>query len=601
MEEQLLDDRITSTPLTRKRKPKIIFTPSRSPAKKMFKAKQNLTGKGEKKKTASKETAAWGYLDQSDEEEIAWGHLDQSEEEEAAAPPRSKAGKQSKAGAQSKAAVRSKAGKRSKAGEKSKAGAQTKVGKRSKAGARSEAAACYLDQSDEDEAAALSEEDQSSGEDEEERIRREAREYLYLDQSDEEEAAAYGHLDHSDNEDIRALLDVSEIEMSPPQQAEENHNNSFSVNSKLTKTHFKLNVPLEVYVQAGLKTTVSDMGKLMPVYKSNVFTCDRIAKNGRVYYHKCQLAYSGKCRGRLSVHNCGKVEESGIHSHAPEPAVVNVRKVRSTIKFQALTTEKSTKELYSHLRTLDEESLSQAPKAATTARYIQRHRDPVNNVNAPKTKDFQIPDRFLRNKAQEEWIAFDTGKEDPERIIGFATLTFLTLMFSATHLFADGTFSVAPSLYFQLLTIHGIVMDTASMPLLYVLLANKKGNTYNRLMELVKNCLPGKIFKPKSFMVDFELGLSNSIEKACPTTKLSFCFFHLCQSMWRNVQDKGLSSEYLDNKEFCIFVKSLCALAFVPVKDVVRLFEQLTLNLEEKHQKIADYFEWKTEKWKSSN
>ena len=67
-------------------------------------------------------------------------------------------------------------------------------------------------------------------------------------------------------------------------------------------------------------------------------------------------------------------------------------------------------------------------------------------------------------------------------------------------------------------------MDTTSMPLLLV---NKKDNTCSRLMELVKNCLPGKIFKPKSFMVDFELGLSNLLEKACPTTKLSFCFFSL--------------------------------------------------------------------------
>ena len=92
-------------------------------------------------------------------------------------------------------------------------------------------------------------------------------------------------------------------------------------------------------------------------------------------------------------------------------------------------------------------------------------------------------------------------------------------------------------------------------------------------------------------MVDFELGLSNAIEKACPSTDLSYCFFHLCQSMWRNVQNKGLATEYSENQEFRMLVKSICALAFVPVKDVVHLFEQLTLNVDESHQKITDYFE----------
>ena len=46
------------------------------------------------------------------------------------------------------------------------------------------------------------------------------------------------------------------------------------------------------------------------------------------------------------------------------------------------------------------------------------------------------------------------------------------------------------------------------------------------------------------------------------------CFFHLCQSTWRKVQDLGLVQAYRDNA----VVQHLCcmndALAFLPVSDV---------------------------------
>jgi hypothetical protein len=288
------------------------------------------------------------------------------------------------------------------------------------------------------------------------------------------------------NEDVSSILEITLTEEETDTGEMLNRvlpiqpNFNLAPKPDVVKTNFKLNVPASLYESAGLDTLVSDMGKLMPICNSNIFYCDNINKSRSIFYHKCQLSYTRKCTGRLRVTTSGEFVESGHHSHPPEPAIISVKKLRSQIKQKAQTSEKSTKELYSELRTLDEESLSQVPKSSSIARDIQRHRDPINN-NPPKTRDFDVPERFLKNKDDKNWIAFDTGKEDPQRIVGFATQAFLIQMFTTLHLFADGTFNVAPSLYFQLLTIHGIVMGV-SMPLLYVLLPNKKGCTYDRLM-----------------------------------------------------------------------------------------------------------------------
>ena len=56
------------------------------------------------------------------------------------------------------------------------------------------------------------------------------------------------------------------------------------------------------------------------------------------------------------------------------------------------------------------------------------------------------------------------------------------------------------------------------------------------------------------------------------------CYFHLCQSVIRKVNEIGLKTEYetiQTNDEIRSYVRSLPALAFVPPDDVKEAFELL--------------------------
>lgn len=81
--------------------------------------------------------------------------------------------------------------------------------------------------------------------------------------------------------------------------------------------------------------------------------------------------------------------------------------------------------------------------------------------------------------------------------------------------------------------------------------------------------------RPKKLMIDFESSFELAFSDCFPRAKISECFFHFCQSVWRHVQQCGLQREYNMNAEFAVHVRMLNALAFVPEGDVVVAYEEL--------------------------
>jgi len=75
------------------------------------------------------------------------------------------------------------------------------------------------------------------------------------------------------------------------------------------------------------------------------------------------------------------------------------------------------------------------------------------------------------------------------------------------HWLFDGTFSCVPSIFHQLYTILGINCSKV-VPAVYILLPNKREDTYKR-MFLSLNLLKPQL-NPKSMMFDFEKAAMNS-------------------------------------------------------------------------------------------
>jgi hypothetical protein len=70
--------------------------------------------------------------------------------------------------------------------------------------------------------------------------------------------------------------------------------------------------------------------------------------------------------------------------------------------------------------------------------------------------------------------------------------------------------------------------------------------------------------------------LNVSVQRHKFAATLTCCHFHLCQSVWRHVQQLGLQQQYSADEQVGMAVHMLPALAFVPEDHVVSMFEKLS-------------------------
>lgn len=83
-----------------------------------------------------------------------------------------------------------------------------------------------------------------------------------------------------------------------------------------------------------------------------------------------------------------------------------------------------------------------------------------------------------------EFVIANDGRDD--KVVIFGTAASLRLLSESSSFFVDGTFSVWPSLFYQLFTIH-MMKHGQTFPMVYAFLPNKQRQTYNRAFMLLKD------------------------------------------------------------------------------------------------------------------
>lgn len=232
------------------------------------------------------------------------------------------------------------------------------------------------------------------------------------------------------------------------------------------------------------------------------------------------------------------------------------------------------------------------PKRVSLSRVLRRHRQIKSMVDnnetttppIPTDMNFIIPGRF------QDFLLYDSGP-GTDRLIIFGDRELLSVLSRAELWLADGTFKVVPSLFFQLYSIHFDLANGLSPAGVYCLLTSKNRNTYVNLLTVLKTLIPTA--SPRRILVDFESAAIHAFREAFPNTEITGCYFHLCQSVTRKVQESGLKSDYESDIEIRGFIKSLSALSHVPSDDVVSAFETLveTMPANEKVNDVVTYFE----------
>lgn len=98
-------------------------------------------------------------------------------------------------------------------------------------------------------------------------------------------------------------------------------------------------------------------------------------------------------------------------------------------------------------------------------------------------------------------------------------------------------------------------------------------DSYTEVLNQLLKCKPN--FDPKSIQINFKQVFISAFQDIFPNAKINGCYFHFCQCIWRKIQSLGLQKTYSEDSTFGLQVKQLCALAFVPVHNVVYAFEEL--------------------------
>ena len=206
---------------------------------------------------------------------------------------------------------------------------------------------------------------------------------------------------------------------------------------------------------------------------------------------------------------------------------------------------------------------------------------------------------ILRNNYQvtsivDQFLAYDSGVGDPNRIMIFASPQGIRLLGSSSHWFADGTFKVCLQLIFQLYTMHA--HDNGRIfPCAFALLPNKTQATYNLFfMELYRmNQNHGN--GPHDVSTDFERSAINALLNQNPNLDVKGCFFHLCSCVWKHIQDLGLVVHYLVDAQFAFLLRMITVTAFLPPADVIAGFVDVCIEIRNNYQGQADdlleYFE----------
>lgn len=165
-------------------------------------------------------------------------------------------------------------------------------------------------------------------------------------------------------------------------------------------------------------------------------------------------------------------------------------------------------------------------------------------------------DFILYDSYEDDDIDQDDEQARANRIIIFGSRRNIEILMKCLLWFLTGTFKTAPHIFSQIFTIIGLVKrpgDTlgsddieTAVPLVYALLPSKTQVHYTKVLQAVKDFAARHRIRgvgPQRIMTDFEMEIITAAKTVHPQGEVSCCFFHLGQSAYKKVQQKGLQQE----------------------------------------------------------
>ncbi|CAF1570049.1 unnamed protein product, partial [Rotaria sordida] len=216
----------------------------------------------------------------------------------------------------------------------------------------------------------------------------------------------------------------------------------------------------------------------------------------------------------------------GDHCHPPEPEEIQIRVFKQVVKERAISENTPIPQIYDeeaariNLSTLAIAALPSQGELGSTLNKARRLQTP----SIPNSQLFDIPQSYTKT---------------------LKNLPFL--------------------LYF------------AAFVCVFALLSDRKKPTYKYLFHELRNKAAqlNMTFNPYTIMSDFEGTVAEILKIEFPNSQHVGCFFHYTQSIYRNFQQLGLSSQYAADDEIRNTCRKLMALALMPISLVLQAYDDL--------------------------
>lgn len=326
----------------------------------------------------------------------------------------------------------------------------------------------------------------------------------------------------------------------------------------------------------------SSHGKPLLVYNGNVYRRYRSTAS-RIYWRCIKSADEClQCRATLvtdEIDGETRILKSSDHCHGPDPIEIDRMRAINGLKESAKSTrQKSSIMIQDLLTSSDQEVAATLPSINALKCSIARQRK--DKASEPTSLDFDVDG---------EDILADLRVES-ERYIIFGRRQSLDLMSRSEFWMMDGTFKTCPRLFHQIYSIH-VSLSGHTFPCLFVLMTNRTEDAYRYVFDeiLAAAARYDLELRPKFILTDFELAAINASKVSFQPEQHCCCLFHLGQIINRRIQEIGVSSRYIEDRDFNLAVRKLAAMAFLQPYEIYQAFEQMKEGID--CPELTDWFD----------
>jgi hypothetical protein len=259
------------------------------------------------------------------------------------------------------------------------------------------------------------------------------------------------------------------------------------------------------------------------------------------------------------------------YNHQPDENAITIAKCRHHEKKSQINANAQ----------LPDDAKAYIPSSDTCKRVLRRF-CAQNRPREPQTlQELEIDGAWPMTTGDnpQPFLLHDNGSDATERVVIFAKEHHIQKLADSNVWCMDGNFAMAPSIFMQLYVIQGRVSG--------VFVPLQRKTRYESMFCVLEEhgCDPSVV------IIDFERSVDLALLAVYgPQVQIQYCFYHLTQSTWRQIQSLGLTNMYKDD-EFRLFCGQLDALAFLLLWEVHEGMQYIKQTMPEAAEPLVDYFD----------